>query len=88
MAFSLAPMVILGIPNSSIFLLIYFVNHNFILLGTNKVVAVAAAIKVLRQSLLRERLQLKVACSEFQNSNRHLCRTTSTAFRNGPSRTT
>ena len=60
MAFSLAPMVILGIPNSSIFLLIYFVNHNFILLGTNKVVVVAAAaIKVLRQSLLRERLHTK-----------------------------
>ena len=59
MAFSLAPMVILGAPNSSLFLLIYFVNHNFILLGKNKVVVVAAAIRVLRQSLLRERLHTK-----------------------------
>ena len=61
MAFSLAPMVILGSPNSSIFLLIYFVNHNFILLGTNKVVVLAATIRVLRQSLLRERLHTKVS---------------------------
>ena len=60
MAFSPAPMVILmGNPNSSIFLLIYFVNHNFILLGTNKVVVVAAAVRVLRQSLLHERLHTK-----------------------------
>ena len=50
-------MVILGSLNSSIFLLIYFVNHYCILLGTNNVVVVVvAAIRVLRQSLLRERL--------------------------------
>ena len=49
-------MVILGSLNSSIVLLIYFVNHYCILLGTNKVVVVAAAIRILRQSFLRERL--------------------------------
>lgn len=40
--FSLAPMVIWGNLCSSIFLLIYFINHYSILLGTNKVAVVVS----------------------------------------------